>query len=99
MSQYFWIFSLFFALLTAVDFSVYKSNLYQDETDKRRHNNHLLSFTFRILHQNGFSEDEMLHRKAAIYSNTIQSMAAILSGMKLLNVMLEKSEHEVCFIS
>uniref|UniRef100_A0A914XHV7 Uncharacterized protein n=1 Tax=Plectus sambesii TaxID=2011161 RepID=A0A914XHV7_9BILA len=48
----------------------------------------------RILHQNGFSETEMLQRKAAIYSNTIQAMAAILTGMKSVGLMLEKSEHE-----
>ncbi|CAD5222644.1 unnamed protein product [Bursaphelenchus okinawaensis] len=43
----------------------------------------------RILHDHGFSDDEMQKQKAVVYNNTVQSMATILRGLKQLNVTFD----------
>lgn len=56
--------------------------------------NHQVIF-FRILHSNGFSEEEIAERKAVVYSNTVTSMAAILRAMdNILHVPLEDPDRE-----
>uniref|UniRef100_A0A914XGS7 Uncharacterized protein n=1 Tax=Plectus sambesii TaxID=2011161 RepID=A0A914XGS7_9BILA len=48
----------------------------------------------RIIHDNGFTEAEMLSRASAVYSNTVQSMAMLLQGMQKLHLRLESVERE-----
>lgn len=53
-------------------------------------------FAFRILHSNGFTEEEIAERKSVVYSNTVTSMAAILKAMdNVLHVPLDDPEKEV----
>uniref|UniRef100_A0A915E609 Chondroitin proteoglycan 4 domain-containing protein n=1 Tax=Ditylenchus dipsaci TaxID=166011 RepID=A0A915E609_9BILA len=48
----------------------------------------------RILHDHGFSEDEMQKQKAVCYNNTVQAMAQILRGMNQLNIPFSNPNHE-----
>lgn len=51
---------------------------------------------YRILHSNGFTEDEINERKAVVYNNTVTSMCAILKAMdNVLHIPLEDPEKEV----
>ncbi len=49
----------------------------------------------RILHDNGFSEEEVSQQKAVVYNNTVQSMSVILKAMNTLEIRLEDPEREV----
>uniref|UniRef100_A0A7E4UL69 Guanine nucleotide-binding protein alpha-3 subunit n=1 Tax=Panagrellus redivivus TaxID=6233 RepID=A0A7E4UL69_PANRE len=40
----------------------------------------------RILHDHGFSDEEMQKQKSVVYNNTVQGMAAILRGMNVLTI-------------
>ncbi|KAE9554521.1 hypothetical protein FO519_002277 [Halicephalobus sp. NKZ332] len=40
----------------------------------------------RILHDHGFSDEEMVKQRAVVYNNTIQGMATIVRGMTQLNI-------------
>lgn len=40
----------------------------------------------KIIHENGFSRDECKQYKPVVYSNTIQSLAAVIKGMDLLGI-------------
>ncbi|KAH7726181.1 CBN-GPA-1 protein [Aphelenchoides avenae] len=40
----------------------------------------------KIIHDNGFSEDEMQSKRSMVYANVIQSMYCILSGMHKLRI-------------
>lgn len=40
----------------------------------------------KIIHENGFSRDECKHYRPVVYSNTIQSLAAVIKGMDLLGI-------------
>ena len=42
--------------------------------------------SYRIIHENGFTRDECKQYRPAVYSNTIQSLAAIIRGMDLLGL-------------
>lgn len=56
---------------------------------------HYMDF-FRILHSNGFTEEEINEKKAVIYSNTVTSMCSILKAMEnILKIPLENTEREV----
>ncbi|KAI6228847.1 Guanine nucleotide-binding proteinalpha-3 subunit [Aphelenchoides fujianensis] len=48
----------------------------------------------RILHDHGFSDEEMQKQKAVVYNNTVQAMAQILRGMQQLNITFEKPSLE-----
>ena len=51
---------------------------------------------FRILHSNGFTEDEINEKKAIIYNNTTASMCTILRAMdNVLHIRLNDSSLEV----
>ena len=41
---------------------------------------------FRIIHDNGFTRDECKQYRPVVYSNTIQSLAAIIKGMDQLGI-------------
>ncbi len=40
----------------------------------------------RILHANGFDEDEVMQRRPIVYSNTIRAMEELLIGMRKLKI-------------
>ncbi|KAH7726207.1 GPA-3 protein [Aphelenchoides avenae] len=48
----------------------------------------------RILHDHGFSEEEMQKQKAVVYNNTVQAMAIILRGMSQLNIPFDNPSLE-----
>lgn len=50
----------------------------------------------KLLHDEGFSEDERLAYTEIIFSNTIQSMRVILEAMELLGVSLGNPDNEDC---
>lgn len=41
---------------------------------------------YRIIHKNGYSEQECMEFKAVIYSNTLQSILAIVKAMTTLGI-------------
>lgn len=43
-------------------------------------------WTCRIIHEDGFSGDDVKQYKPVVYSNTIQSLAAILRAMDSLGI-------------
>lgn len=48
----------------------------------------------RILHDHGFSEEEIQKQKSVVYNNTVQAMAQILRGMQQLNITFENPSLE-----
>lgn len=42
---------------------------------------------FRIIHEDGYSEDECKQYRAVVYSNTIQSIMAIVKAMASLKIV------------
>lgn len=63
-------------------------------------------FLSRIIHEDGFSGDDVKQYKPVVYSNTIQSLAAIVRAMDTLGLeygdkerkvreMLCKTDHEL----
>ena len=49
----------------------------------------------RILHDHGFSDEEMIKQRAVVYNNTIQGMATIMRGMTQLNIPFSNPALEV----
>lgn len=47
---------------------------------------HASSFPNRIIHQNGYSPEELVEFIVIIYSNTLQSMMAIVKAMGTMNI-------------
>lgn len=47
---------------------------------------HLFTHVLRIIHEDGYSEDECKQYRAVVYSNTIQSMMAIVKAMASLKI-------------
>lgn len=45
-----------------------------------------LSFSHRIIHEAGYSEEECKQYRAVVYSNTIQSIIAIIRAMGRLKI-------------
>lgn len=45
-----------------------------------------LSFIFRIIHESGFTSEDFKQYRPVVYSNTIQSLVAILRAMPNLNI-------------
>ena len=62
---------------------------------------HITSFylnnIFRILHDHGFSEEEMLKQKSVVFNNTVQAMVYLLRGMNQLNIQFDNPSLEVSF--
>jgi hypothetical protein len=46
----------------------------------------LFTFNCRIIHKNGYSKQECMEFKAVIYSNTLQSILAIVKAMATLGI-------------
>jgi len=51
--------------------------------------------SFRIIHETGYTKDECLQYKPVVYSNTVQSMVAILNAMEKLEIPFGNSERTV----
>lgn len=49
----------------------------------------------RIIHEDGYSEDECKQYRAVVYSNTIQSIMAIIKAMANLKIDYEDSARAV----
>lgn len=50
----------------------------------------------RIIHEDGYSEDECKQYRAVVYSNTIQSIMAIIKAMANLKIDYEEATRAVC---
>jgi guanine nucleotide-binding protein G(i) subunit alpha len=55
----------------------------------------LFSFPIRIIHEDGYSEDECKQYIAVVYSNTIQSIMAIIKAMGNLKIDYTEAAREV----
>ncbi len=55
----------------------------------------LVRSLFRILHHNGFSDEEVAQKKYQIYSNVLTSMKDLLVAMDRLNIRLVDDSKEV----
>ena len=49
----------------------------------------------KILHSNGFTDEELYNQKAAIYSNTVQSMITLIKAMHELKICFEDPQRTV----
>lgn len=54
-----------------------------------------LVYVFRIIHEDGYSEDECKQYRAVVYSNTIQSIMAIIKAMANLKIDYEEPTRAV----
>jgi len=52
-------------------------------------------FFNRIIHEDGYSEEECLQYKAVVYSNTLQSLITIVRAMGHLKIDFGSSERAV----
>ena len=50
---------------------------------------------FRIIHEGGFTSEDNKQFKPVVYSNTIQSLVAIIRAMGTLNIPFGANEREV----
>ena len=53
-------------------------------------------FHFRIIHEDGYSEEECKQYKVVVYSNTIQSIIAIIRAMGWLKIDFGDAARAVC---
>lgn len=60
-------------------------------------NNNAVLFNFlkRIIHKDGYSREECLEFIVIIYSNTLQSMMAIVKAMNTLNINYGHADQQV----
>ena len=49
----------------------------------------------KILHSNGFTDEELYNQKAAIYINTVQSMITLIKAMHELKYVFEDPQRTV----
>lgn len=59
--------------------------------------NYTLSFS-RIIHESGYSPEECLQYKQVVYSNTIQSMIAIIRAMGTLKIDFAQPDRAVSLL-
>ena len=55
-----------------------------------------MRFHFRIIHEDGYSEEECKQYKVVVYSNTIQSIMAIIRAMGWLKIDFGDAVRAVC---
>jgi hypothetical protein len=55
----------------------------------------LVYFFHRIIHESGYSPEECLQYKQVVYSNTIQSMIAIIRAMGTLKIEFAQAARAV----
>ncbi len=53
--------------------------------------------TNRIIHESGFTSDDFKQYRPVVYSNTIQSLVAILRAMPNLGISFVNNEREVMY--
>lgn len=68
-------------------------NLVVDKLKILIHN--FLLFFFRIIHESGFTSEDFKQYRPVVYSNTIQSLVAILRAMPNLGIGFGNNEREV----
>lgn len=54
-------------------------------------------FFLRIIHETGYSEEECMQYKPVVYSNTVQSMVAIIKAMDRLQIPFGNPDRKVSF--
>ena len=54
-------------------------------------------FYSRIIHDNGFTDDEILSKRNMVYANVLQSVRAVLEGMFKLDLPLGSEKARVSF--
>lgn len=59
----------------------------------------VVSLCTRIIHEGGFTSEDNKQFKPVVYSNTIQSLVAIVRAMATLNIDFGEPEREVCVIA
>jgi len=52
----------------------------------------------RIIHEQGYTQEECLSYKPVIYGNAIHSMIAIVKAVQQLNINFGNAERSVCSI-
>ena len=52
-------------------------------------------YHFRIIHEGGFTSEDNKQYKPVVYSNTIQSLVAVIRAMGTLNIPFGAIEREV----
>ena len=52
--------------------------------------------SYRIIHENGYSQEECLQYRPVVYSNAIQSMIAIIRAMGQLKIDFGHPDRAVC---
>ena len=57
----------------------------------------IILFVCRIIHEKGYSQEECLQYKPVVYSNTIQSMMAIIRAMGQLKIDFGHPDRAVSF--
>jgi guanine nucleotide-binding protein G(o) subunit alpha len=58
----------------------------------------LIKINFRIIHESGFTSEDFKQYRPVVYSNTIQSLVAILRAMPNLNIAFGNNEREVSVV-
>lgn len=48
----------------------------------------------KIIHQDGYSKEDFIQYRPVVYSNTIQSLGAIIRAMNMLNIQFYESDLE-----
>ena len=56
-------------------------------------------FLFRIIHESGFTVEDFKQYRPVVYSNTIQSLVAILRAMPNLGIAFSDEDREVTSFS
>ena len=54
-----------------------------------------LLFSYRIIHESGFTVEDFKQYRPVVYSNTIQSLVAILRAMPNLGISFADEDREV----
>lgn len=54
-----------------------------------------MSLFYRIIHESGFTSEDFKQYRPVVYSNTIQSLVAILRAMPNLGIAFGNNEREV----
>lgn len=57
------------------------------------------SINRRIIHESGFTSEDFKQYRPVVYSNTIQSLVAILRAMPNLNIPYDSSDRDVSTVS
>ena len=60
--------------------------------------NFFVFFPYRIIHESGFTVEDFKQYRPVVYSNTIQSLVAILRAMPNLGIAFVDENREVCII-